>query len=495
MTTRRSPSPAVGPDRRAARRRPAPGARRLAGRVPGQPRSWPRRFRRSTATCRPAFEPRRDAARQTAAAVARQLPPPSPATPAPRPGAGGDCSSTPLPAGVRGRRAHRPRPASCSAARTAPTNAARARRRRTRSTRSPSSGCKPRAEAGAAEVGRARGRARSSTRRPGEKRRVVLPDGSFLYLNQNTTVELAERSARQAHRAARCSSRRRPGQVGSRPVRRRNAAAVGHRPRHEVRRHGDERRHRRAGHAGQGRGLRARSEPSRRARSCSRGDDKIAPAPRASAALDWTRDLMAAAESPLVPAGKHGGGALVAVDPDGQEAKLTLRKYHVDVHIEDGFARTTIDQTYFNSENSADGRDVLLPAAAGRLAVAAGDVRRRRPDGRRHGRARPRPRRLRDASATRTATRPCSNGWTAARSRCASSRWKPGRRSASSSATRSSCRCSTAERPTASRPGTPWRWSATGRSTARQGRGAAWPAMSPSHPTMKLDAGGRRPGR
>ena len=57
---------------------------------------------------------------------------------------------------------------------------------------------------------------------------------------------------------------------------------------------------------------------------------------------------MAQAESPLVPASQYGGGALVAVDPDGQEAKLSLRKYHIDVHVEDGFARTTIDQTYFN---------------------------------------------------------------------------------------------------------------------------------------------------
>jgi tetratricopeptide (TPR) repeat protein len=71
-------------------------------------------------------------------------------------------------------------------------------------------------------------------------------------------------------------------------------------------------------------------------------------AQRASSAVDWARDLMAAAESPLVPASRFGGGALVAVDPDGQEAKLSLRKYHIDVHIEDGFARTTIDQTYFN---------------------------------------------------------------------------------------------------------------------------------------------------
>ena len=29
----------------------------------------------------------------------------------------------------------------------------------------------------------------------------------------------------------------------------------------------------------------------------------------------------------------------------------SLRKYHIDVHVEDGFARTTIDQTYFNHEN------------------------------------------------------------------------------------------------------------------------------------------------
>jgi ferric-dicitrate binding protein FerR (iron transport regulator) len=77
------------------------------------------------------------------------------------------------------------------------------------------------------------------------------------------------------------------------------------------------------------------------------GDDPQ-PAPRASYALDWTRELMTAAETPLVPESKYSGGALIAVDSSGQEAKLSLRKYHVDVHIEDGFARTVIDQTYFN---------------------------------------------------------------------------------------------------------------------------------------------------
>src|SRR5205807_5850355 len=70
--------------------------------------------------------------------------------------------------------------------------------------------------------------------------------------------------------------------------------------------------------------------------------------PRASQLLDWARELMIAAESPLVPASAHSGGSLTVIDPNGQEAKLSLRKYHVDVFIEDGFARTTIDQTYFN---------------------------------------------------------------------------------------------------------------------------------------------------
>lgn len=75
---------------------------------------------------------------------------------------------------------------------------------------------------------------------------------------------------------------------------------------------------------------------------------EIVPARRASQALDWMRDLIAAAETPLVPSSQFAGGSLVAIDPNGQEMKFSMRKYHVDVHIEDGFARTTIDQTYFN---------------------------------------------------------------------------------------------------------------------------------------------------
>ncbi|MFO1044131.1 MAG: VIT and VWA domain-containing protein [Planctomycetaceae bacterium] len=55
-----------------------------------------------------------------------------------------------------------------------------------------------------------------------------------------------------------------------------------------------------------------------------------------------------AANSMIVPPSEHSGGTITVVDPQGQEMKLSLRKFHVDVHIEDGFARTTIDQTYFN---------------------------------------------------------------------------------------------------------------------------------------------------
>ena len=79
--------------------------------------------------------------------------------------------------------------------------------------------------------------------------------------------------------------------------------------------------------------------------------EKVTPAPRATAELEWTKDLMAESASPLVPESEYAGGALVAVDPQGQEMKLSLRRYDVDVYIEDGYVRTTIDQTYFNHEN------------------------------------------------------------------------------------------------------------------------------------------------
>ncbi len=88
--------------------------------------------------------------------------------------------------------------------------------------------------------------------------------------------------------------------------------------------------------------------PVRAGQQLAAGADELTPAVRTSHVLAWTRDLMADADSPLVPVSQYAGGRLIVRDPDGQEAQLSLRKYRVDVHVEDGFARTTIDQTYFN---------------------------------------------------------------------------------------------------------------------------------------------------
>lgn len=79
---------------------------------------------------------------------------------------------------------------------------------------------------------------------------------------------------------------------------------------------------------------------------------QILTAMRASERLSWTRELRTGAAGKWVPDSQHAGGSIISVDPAGQEMRLSLRKYHVDVHIEDGFARTTIDQTYFNHTQS-----------------------------------------------------------------------------------------------------------------------------------------------
>ena len=70
------------------------------------------------------------------------------------------------------------------------------------------------------------------------------------------------------------------------------------------------------------------------------------PAKRLSYLVNWAKQALAQ-EKLLVKTQPQDSG-LVAIDPYGQEAKLSLRKYHVDVYIEDGVARTTIDQTFFN---------------------------------------------------------------------------------------------------------------------------------------------------
>lgn len=75
---------------------------------------------------------------------------------------------------------------------------------------------------------------------------------------------------------------------------------------------------------------------------------ELRPARRSAHVIEWVKDLLAATGAVVIPASEHAGGSVTVVDPQGQEMKLSLRKFHVDVHIEDGFARTTIDQTYFN---------------------------------------------------------------------------------------------------------------------------------------------------
>jgi hypothetical protein len=180
----------------------------------------------------------------------------------------------------------------------------------------------------------------------GQPRRVLLPGGSVLYVNRDTRIKVE--SARKVSLAQ--------GEIYVEPeATKESGSFVVQTPRHPV--------------TGQG-AFTVRTGTSGTSVVVIRGQARIegvkgtiksgqrltpansepVAAPRASHVLGWARDLMVAAEAPLVPGSRHAGGALIAVNPDGQEAKLSLRKYHVDVHIEDGFARTTIDQTYFNHE-------------------------------------------------------------------------------------------------------------------------------------------------
>ncbi len=186
--------------------------------------------------------------------------------------------------------------------------------------------------------------------RPGERRRVTLADGSVLYLNQSTRV------TQTAPRRLKLDAGEIYLEVAPRAGGATGASFVVATPQRKVSALGT-RFAVRTGADGTGvvvtqgkvrvAGL---SDLVHSGQQVAPGSSAIAPAPRASHQLDWTRELMAAAESPLVPGNRHAGGALVAINPNGQEVKLTLRKYHIDVHIEDGFARTTIDQTYFNEE-------------------------------------------------------------------------------------------------------------------------------------------------
>jgi hypothetical protein len=185
----------------------------------------------------------------------------------------------------------------------------------------------------------------------GQRRRLRLPDGSTLFVNENTRAEL-ETAGKLALAQGEVYVELTP----------RNAKQTGpfvvQTPFRSV--------------TGKGAGFAVRVQPQGASVFVARGTVQVSglakplaagqqlpaaaktpqTAPRPAHVLHWTRELMAAAAPGLVPDSQYAGGALVAVDPDGQEMKLSLRKYHIDVHIEDGFARTTIDQTYFNHENT-----------------------------------------------------------------------------------------------------------------------------------------------
>jgi ferric-dicitrate binding protein FerR (iron transport regulator) len=183
----------------------------------------------------------------------------------------------------------------------------------------------------------------------GERRRAALPDGAILYVNQATRVKLVKdhRLALAAGEVFLDVSQRPQDETEAVIVETADGDVVTHGTKFAVRTEDTGAKvlvTQGKVHVGQGPDAPAVSAGE----EFGLRDQSRLTAPRASCALAWTRELMAASESPLVPASDHLGGDLVAVDPYGQEAKLSLRKYHVDVHIEDGFARTTIDQTYFN---------------------------------------------------------------------------------------------------------------------------------------------------
>lgn len=184
----------------------------------------------------------------------------------------------------------------------------------------------------------------------GQRRRVVLPEGAVLYLNQNTSIKLDQTrqvTVRSGQVLVETAARKKEDlplivKTPKREVSGRNAKfAV------QIYEDGD--------FEGTGvvvtRGqvtVSGLDSPIQAGHYLPSNAKKSGPTD-AVRMLDWARELIAA-ETPLVPGSKFTGGALVAVDPDGQETRLSLRKHHIDVYIEDGFARTTIDQTYFNHE-------------------------------------------------------------------------------------------------------------------------------------------------
>ncbi|NQU24027.1 MAG: FecR domain-containing protein [Candidatus Nealsonbacteria bacterium] len=190
-----------------------------------------------------------------------------------------------------------------------------------------------------------------------ERRRLALPDGSVLYLNADTAVTLDRPRHVTVHRGevfVEVSQRTENATDDAADTRAKFVVATPDRQitalgtKFDVRVGGDGTRVVVTQGKVQVSGMELPLQAGQQLNPGPGDERPVSAARRASHVVDWTRELMASVESRLVPKSKHSGGALIIKDPNGQEANLSLRKYHVDVHIEDGFARTTIDQTYFN---------------------------------------------------------------------------------------------------------------------------------------------------
>lgn len=233
----------------------------------------------------------------------------------------------------------------------------------------------PRSDAGRLTTGPAPTRATGPTlavgdgvrTKAGERQRVKLPDGSVLYANESTLARLTE--DRQIDLLS--------GEVFLEVAAQREQAFTVRAPGRQVKATGTRF------------GVRAGEKSSRvvvasgsvslegsavrigAGQQVAEGEEKPTAAPRVSHVLGWMRELMSGPT--LVPKSAHAGGSITVKTPQGKEAKLSLRKYQVDVHVEDGFARTTIDQVFFNaSEERLEGtfRFPLPPdASLSRLAM------------------------------------------------------------------------------------------------------------------------------
>ena len=96
------------------------------------------------------------------------------------------------------------------------------------------------------------------------------------------------------------------------------------------------------------------------------GIPKRGPAPRVSYLVNWAREALQKDEfADVLQAEDDKRGGLLAVDPNGQEVRLELRRYTLDVYIEGGVARTTIDQTFFNHHHGNTEGTFFFPLPPG----------------------------------------------------------------------------------------------------------------------------------